>query len=144
MPTVIQVDFTDVSLEFEPIPAGLYEVSVNSVEVLPSKKTKKPYVKWTFRVEVPEHDGRLLFFNTTLQKQGLFSLAQTLMALGYEVPKDSVELDLDDTIGLRCMARVTQELYQGNMKNKVDGLVAVGGEEEDIVEVGNLGDVFAE
>lgn len=135
MPTIIEVDFTDVSLEFEPLPAGLYEVSVHTVEVLPSKKSGELYVKWTLQVENPEYAGRLLFLNNTLQQQGLFSIAQSLTAFGYEIPKDRVSLDLEETIGLRCMARVTQEPYEGQIKNTVSGLVPIGGTDDEESEI---------
>src|SRR5690606_29385003 len=57
--------------------------------------------------------------NTSLQPQALFSLRNTLEALGMEVPQTVVELDLDNLIGLKAAVSVEIEVYQGKEKSRV-------------------------
>ncbi|MFB3882438.1 MAG: DUF669 domain-containing protein [Armatimonadota bacterium] len=51
--------------EFEPLPDGKYQVSVERVELLRSK-AGNPMLKWTLRVLGPQCQGRLLWRNNVI------------------------------------------------------------------------------
>src|SRR5690606_11994980 len=89
-----------------------------------------PYLKWVLEIIDGKHKGKVLYHNTSLQPQALFSLRNTLEALGMEVPQTVVELDLDNLIGLKAAVSVEIEVYQGKEKSRVVEVFAL----EDLVE----------
>ena len=114
---VLKIDFTNV----EPggkVPEGDYPVRVKEVTVEESS-SGNPYLKWVLEIIDGKHKGKVLYHNTSLQPQALFSLRNTLEALGMEVPQTVVELDLDNLIGLKAAVSVEIEVYQGKEKSRV-------------------------
>jgi Protein of unknown function (DUF669) len=121
----IAVDFTDVeSKDFAAIPVGNYVIEVASVE---ERETKKgdPMLNWGLRVIEGDYEGRMLFTNTVLTKNSLWKMKQFLTALGFSEGDLTGEIDLDpdtDLVGLTAIARVTQRVYEGELRNDVKGL----------------------
>ena len=115
----ISADFSTVKTG-EVLPEGDYELIVDEVEeVEPREKGKYPYLKWTFKVADGENEGRKLFDNTSLAPAALWRLRALLVALGFTVPKGTMEVDLDELPGTRCAAAVIHEKYEGKNKARI-------------------------
>lgn len=128
-PRVLDLDFTGVTVSFEPVPVGNYPCVVDEVTYIPhSKKSGQPYVTFIFKVTDPaQYAGRKFFMNCSLQQDALWKLAQTMDALGKTVPEGHLQLDLDGLAGLPCVVSVSIGSYQGKPKNEVvDVLPAAG------------------
>ena len=123
----LELDFTDVTTEFEPLPVGQYPAVVSNVEHIPqSKSSGRPFLKFTFTVTGPEeYVGRKLFDNYSLTKDSRWKLAKTLEALGYEVVGKRVGLNVSALLGLPCQLVVSQGVYQGKLKNEVQDVLEV-------------------
>jgi len=97
----ITLDFTDVKADL--IPAGTYEVTIESARVQPSKNTEG---EWTlsFRVSINDgsaYQGRQCFSqNFSLQKTAMFRIYKILQNLGVEIEEgEQLELETDDETG---------------------------------------------
>ena len=52
--------------EFEPVPDGKYQVSVDKVEITRSKTSGNPMLKWCLKIIAPRFIGRLLWRNNMM------------------------------------------------------------------------------
>ncbi|KPK91445.1 MAG: hypothetical protein AMJ88_13620 [Anaerolineae bacterium SM23_ 63] len=127
----IELDFTDVSVGFEPLPIGRYQAVVSSVEqVAKSKQSGKPFLKFTFTItEQSEHAGRKLFDNYSLVKEARWKLARTLEALGYSVVGKRVGLHIPSVIGLPCQLVVSQGVYKHKITNEIEEVLPIDAQE---------------
>lgn len=146
----IKINFAEVESSFEPLPEGTYECLIELVEVRESKSSDNDYLNWELTVQAPEeHKGRKLWLITSLGEKALWKLKDTLLAL--EVIEEDDELDLDweedvditpkegprllnpEVDGKACLAVVTNEVYEGRERNRVqelkgpDGAIATTG-----------------
>lgn len=138
---IIQVDFTDVETR-ELIPDGDYAIKVK--EVTEEEGDKGKYLNWNMVVTTGEYKGKTLWYITSLTKQSLWNLRAVLEALGLEVPKGKMGLDLPSYKGLEMGVAVETEKYRGKTKNVVVDIYNLeedreegegGGEEEDLDEM---------
>ena len=123
----LKFNLADVSLNLEPLPEGVYSTVVSTVEQKVSSN-KQPYLAWVFELSDPPYEGRKLFYNTSLQEQALWSLARTLKALGFD-PGDFTGdeiLDTTDLLDIECRVVVTQDIYQGEVRNRIDRVIPAG------------------
>lgn len=128
---VISVDFTGVETR-ELIPDGDYVVKVK--EITEEEGEKGQYLSWVLPVSTGEYKGKTLWYNTSLTKQSLWNLRAVLEALGVEVPKSKMNLDLKSYHGLEMGVTVESEKYKGKLKNvivDVFNLEDEGGEGDD-------------
>lgn len=120
----VHLNMSGVSLSFDPLEPGTYDARVKECSVGESKASGQPVVKWQFEVDEPPYEGRVLFFNTSLQAQAIWKFAQTMQALGFEeeelTGEGGFEFEPDDTIDLECRVVVTQDSYRGEITNRVD------------------------
>lgn len=123
--TVLTLDFTGVSTEFEPLPVGIYKAVVAELEyVASSEKSGQPYLKFVFEVKEEGYTGRKLFMNASLVPSALWKLGKVLNALGVEVPKEEFNLELAALVGLPCTLSVASREFQGKMRNDVTEVMA--------------------
>lgn len=123
--TVLTLDFTGVSTEFEPLPVGIYQAVVSELEyVASSEKSGNPYLKFVFEIREEGYTGRKLFMNASLVPNALWKLGKVLDALGVEVPQGEFNLELDSLVGLPCTLAVASREYQGKMRNDVTEVMA--------------------
>lgn len=113
----IKLDFTDVSDGFTKVnKIGTYLFKIAKVEAKRGATSGKPYLTWELEVLQGEFKGAKMWYNTSLQKQSLFSLRDLLTAAGITVPKSVVSIDLDTVIGKVVSGKVIQETYKGEEK----------------------------
>jgi hypothetical protein len=123
----VRVDFSK-ARDFEAMPVGPYPVVVEETEIRDGKEF--PYINWTFKVETGENAGRKLWMRTSLDPNSTWSLKAALKALGETSPQlneDTFEIDPDDYLGRRAIANVSQETYQGTLRNNIDTLSPIQG-----------------
>lgn len=113
---LVTVDFTDVETR-ELIPEGDYHVRVEDIEQ--EEGDKGPYLNWELKIPSGEYKGKKLWYITSLTKQSLWNLRAVLEALGVEVPKSKMALDLPSYKGLEMGVSVEIEKYKGKEKNVV-------------------------
>lgn len=119
----LHLDLTGAKLSFEALPIGAYDAHVVEVKHGPSAATGEPNLAWTFEVDEEPYEGRKLFLNTSLQSQAIWKLGQTLMAFGWSeeeiTAKGGFDLEVADLVDLPCRLVVSQQMYQGQMRNRV-------------------------
>lgn len=132
----VNINFAEVEGSFDAMPAALYPVVIEKVEVRESKSSENHYFNWELTVSEGEHEGRKLWMITSLSPRALFRLKDTFEALG--VLDDEMDLEWDDDVqitpsagplllqpdvtGLPSIAVVTVEVYEGKERNRVDEL----------------------
>jgi len=89
------------------------------------------YLNWTFKAST----GGKVWENTSLTPQSLWKLRGLLEALGLEVPDGTLDLDLEEYVGLELGAEIEHEVYQGKKKGVIVDMfpadqVEGGGESE--------------
>lgn len=136
------INFADVEGGFEAVPEGVYDVTIETVEVRDSKSSEHDYFNWEFKITGPDDDyeGQHLWMITSLSPRALFRLKDVFEVLG--VLEDEMTLDWDDdveitpstgpmllepdVIGMPCCVKVTNELYEGKERNRVDDVLPEG------------------
>jgi len=140
----IKINFADIQGGFEPLPEGEYEVVVETVEVRESGSSDNDYLSWELKVLDDEFEGRRLWMITSLGPKALWKLKDTLIALGVIEGDDEIELEWEDGVeitrqegprvtypeveGLACVAVVTNQVYEGRERNRVDDVRPSGSE----------------
>lgn len=140
----VKINFAEVESSFEPLPEGRYECVVEKVEVRDSKSSDNDYLNWELKVMDDEYEGRKLWMITSLSEKALFRLKDVYLALGVIEEDDEVELEWEDDVdiqqsegplvtnpdvdGLACIAVVTNEIYEGRERNRVNDLLDGSGE----------------
>lgn len=116
----ITVDLSGVETSATNIKEGFYPVTVDEVTLVEeSRNSGKPYIKFVFEVAEGDAKGFKLFHNCSLQPQALFNLKAVLMALGFDIPNQAFDLDLDELIGLSCYVEVAHETYEGKKRPRI-------------------------
>jgi len=136
------INFAEVEGGFEAVPEGVYDVTIETVEVRDSKSSEHDYLNWEFKITGPddEYEGQHLWMITSLSPRALFRLKDVFEAL--DVLEDEMDLDWDDdvevtpgagpqllepdVIGMACSVRVHNELYEGKERNRVDEVLPEG------------------
>jgi hypothetical protein len=119
----LRINFSQVPGELEPLPTGIYPAVIVGVEVRESKSGPDPYLNWTLEVVAPEFLGRKVWLITGLGAKALWKLRETLEALGETDLSGEIELDPEKYVGKRCRAVVSQEVYSGQTRNRVDAIL---------------------
>jgi len=131
-----KVDFTNAADGFELVPAGRYEVEVESAEIEGPGPSGSMYLAVRFRiVNDDEFEGRLLFQNFSFSEKALFRIKPFLKAVGFDEDDLGGELELDETelvgISLEVLVRQQKNKESGEMVNNVSRFYALGGDGED-------------
>lgn len=113
---ILSVDFTGVETK-ELIPDGDYAVIVK--EVTEESGDKGKYLNWVMEINTGEFKGKRLYYITSLTKQSLWNLRAVLEALGIEVSKSKMQLDIQSYRGMEMGVSVETEKYKGKLKNTV-------------------------
>lgn len=139
----MKINFAEVESSFEPLPEGQYDCIIDRVEVRESNSSEHNYLNWELSVQDDDYEGRKLWMITSLSPRALFRLKDVLMALGVIEDDDEIEIEWDDEIdvspkegpqviepeldGIACVAVVTNEMYDGRERNRVNDLIAASG-----------------
>lgn len=138
----LHVNFTDQEAQsearvFTPAPPGWYHCTIFDIEDAEcgpeSKNPGKPFWKITLQcVQDGEHNKRRFWDNIMLFNGALYSLAQLMKALGYDIKAENFVIpDSEDLLGQEILASVARvrDTYQMNkngdgevvFKNEVKG-----------------------
>lgn len=124
----MNIDFSSVPSR-EALEEGTYLLQIAKAEEKLSS-TGNPMINIEYDV-VATADGeavqgsRKLWDNYSLQSQALFKLKELFNSLGMDTD-NIVDIELSDLIGLQVMAKLVQETYNGELRNKVKKLYPVG------------------
>lgn len=113
----LNLDFSSVTSR-DPLPDGIYEVSIAKVEQTTSKSSGNPMLKVEFNVTSEGYTGRKLWSNYVLTQAAMWKVKELFSSLGLDTSA-VVEMDTDELIGLTCQAKVTQREYDGNVQNEI-------------------------
>lgn len=118
---MLNLDFSSVPSR-EPLEEGTYLLTIAEAEEKQSS-TGNPMISITYDVnstadgiEVPGQ--RKLWDNYSLVEKALFKVKELLDALGYDTDQ-LVEMDVTDLVGQQVMAKVIQETYNGELRNRI-------------------------
>lgn len=124
----MNIDFSSVPSR-EPLEEGTYLLTVAKAEEKLSS-TGNPMISIEYDVtstadgEVVE-GGCKLWDNYSLQSQALFKLKELFDALGMDT-STVCDIEVSDLTGQQVMAKVIQETYNGELRNRVKKLYPVG------------------
>ena len=124
----MNIDFSSVPNR-EPLEEGTYLLTIAKAEEKMSS-TGNPMIALEYDVSATAdgeavEDGRKLWDNYSLQAQALFKLKDLFNALGMDTSV-VVDIDIADLVGQQVMAKVIQETYNGELRNRVKKLYPVG------------------
>lgn len=138
----LTINFAEIESSFEPLPEGSYDCIIERVEVRESKSSDNDYLNWEFVVQDEEYEDRRLWMITSLSPKALFRLKDVFLALGVIEEDDEIDIEWDDSVditpsegpqltnpeveGLACTAIVTNEMYDGRERNRVNEVQAAG------------------
>src|SRR5690349_5557268 len=98
------------SAVLEPIPSGVYKLTISDVEIRESKSAKnagKPYYAIEHTVSEGDYEGRKVFSNVMLFEGALYSAVQLCKALGQNVDAGELEIpEPEELLGREVMAKV--------------------------------------
>jgi hypothetical protein len=115
---MIKLDFSEVQGgDFEPIPEGDYLVEIEEVKEKESNSGNQ-MLQMKFNVVEGEYEGRKIFDNYVLTQKALWKLKNLFVALEKDV-SGIAEFDPKDLEGMKFLATVTIEEYQGNENNRI-------------------------
>lgn len=136
----MKIDFSDVQSGFEPLPEGEYEAIINRVEVRESKSSDNDYLNFEFKITEDEYEERLLWGIRSLSPKALGFLKDWLVALDVIDEDDEIDIEWADDVditpqegplltspelqGMACIVTVTNEVYEGRERNRIDSLRA--------------------
>lgn len=125
---MLNIDFSSVPSR-EPLEEGTYLLSISEAEEKLSS-TQNPMISLTFDVLSTEDgtpiDGqRKLWDNYSLQAQALFKLKDLFQALGIDTSA-LVEMDVSELVGQQVRAKVVQETYNGELRNRIKKVYPAG------------------
>jgi hypothetical protein len=112
------LDFSNVQSN-EPLAEGMYELDITKVEEKQSQ-SGKDMILVTFK---HQETGTAIWENYVLQENCLWKLKELLDAVGIDT-QGTVDLDFEELVGQTVNAKVTQEEYNGQMKNRIQKVYA--------------------
>lgn len=143
----LKVNFAEIEGSYDPLPEGRYDVEVERVEVRESKSSEHDYFNWEFNVLHEDHEGRKLWMITSLSPKAMFRLKDTLIALEVIEEDEEVDFEWEDDVDITpqegplvtnpelqgltgIVAVVTNEVYDGKERNRVNDVYLGDAEEE--------------
>ena len=111
----MNLDFSSVPSR-EPLEEGIYHLQIAKVEETNSS-TGNPMLKVEYDVLGVE-GNRKLWDNYVLIDKCLWKIKELFDALGIDTSA-LVEMDVDELVGLEVQAKVVQEIYNGDIMNRV-------------------------
>ncbi len=141
----MKVNFAEVESSFEPLPEGRYDCMVELVEVRESNSSDNDYLNWEFKVLDEDYEDRRLWMITSLSPKALFRVKDTFLGLGVIDDDDEIEIEWEDDVditpregprmtnpvveGLACVCVVTNEVYDGRERNRVNEIIGADAED---------------
>lgn len=103
------------------IPPGVYQVDVHSIE---EKKAGDGSQNWNVQFKILEGEYKGVTVYKTFNEKGAGFAIDFVTACGGKIdPKQSYDLDFNKTLHSKLKVMVTNRLWEGKMKNNVDGFM---------------------
>ncbi len=112
---MLNLDFSSVPSR-EPLEEGMYNLVVAKVEETISSNGN-PMLKVEYDVQGVE-GNRKLWDNYVLISSTMWKVKEFFVALGVDT-EEIVEMDVAELVGAELQAKVIQELYQGEVVNRI-------------------------
>ena len=124
----MNIDFSSVPNR-EPLEEGTYLLTIAKAEEKLSS-TGNPMISLEYDVNATidgetVEGNRKLWDNYSLQSQALFKLKELFDALGMDT-SNIVDIEISDLVGQQVQAKVIQETYNGELRNRIKKLYSVG------------------
>ena len=119
----VQADWDQVAAG-ELIPEGKYAARIDAVEERVSRSSEKPYWNTTFTIIEPPFEGRKVWGIFMLEANALWKLRQLCEALDIDLEGRS-DLDTDELLHGELVINVTQDVYEGKVRNQVSGFSSI-------------------
>jgi len=123
--TKFSADFSDVDVRIT-LPVGKYVASIS--EAAPVKKPGKDvYVAVKFKIESGDKscNGQAAFLNLSTAPQAIWKMAKFLEALGFDVPREGIDLDAAEWVGEKLIISIGHREHGGNTVTDVVGFESV-------------------
>jgi len=114
----VSVDFSGVESGGRSVPDGEYLLEVLSIEEKESQEGNA-YLAWKWKVADGTYKGVTIYDNTSLKPTALWRLKGLLECLGVDVTDGKMALSFKDYIGMKTMAAIGNETYQGKQKPRI-------------------------
>ena len=133
-----KVDFSGVSLGYDPIPPGEYVARITGAEEGETGPNAKdpgaPKITWELTVSEGEHIGRKLFRVTTFSQKAKWVLMELLIATGKfdetALQGSGWDADTSALIGSEVKVQVSiDSSFDGNPRNQVKKISAITAED---------------
>ncbi len=125
---MLNLDFSAVQSR-DPLEPGWYLARIAQIDEK-TTTTGKPMLAVQYEVTATE-DGevvpgnRKVFENWVLTSEAMWKIKQVFSALG--MPTEAiVDIDTDDLLGQELMLKIIQDTYQGDIRNYIKGIKAIG------------------
>lgn len=129
--TIRAEDLPQSTGDFEPLPAGLYTVSIASADLTPTKDGSGQYIKLKLNVIAPTHQGRTIFANLNIRNQsakaeeiGRQQLGSILRAINLAAIEDTDQL-IGGVMDVKVTIKAATDQYAAG--NEVKGYYAPAG-----------------
>lgn len=116
---------------YEPVPAGWYNVNITSAELKPTKDGSGQYIKVRYDITGPSHQGRVVFGNLNIKNKsakaeeiGRQQLGDIMRAIGLPKVNDTDEL-IGGNLSIKLDVRAATEQYAA--QNEVKGFRSITG-----------------
>jgi len=126
-----KIDMSDVSEGFDPIPAGVYPITVTALKQSEEDgPSGYPYIIVEMTVNDGDFENRKLWTNLSMSPKAAFKVKEFLLGVGVseEDLGGEFEFDPDEYEGATADVAVKQESYEGRIKNTVTNFIAAEGE----------------
>lgn len=139
-----RINFAEVEGGFDVLPEGQYECVIERVEVRESNSSDYNYLNFELKVTNEDYEDRRLWFIRSFSPKALPMMKDTFVALGVIEEDEEVDFEWDEDVditpkegpvltnpdleGIECVARVSNEMYDGTERNRVNGLGALNPE----------------
>lgn len=115
----ITLDFTNVSdpsnINPQRLPEGDYAATISNIE----QSTKDGVPMYRFDIKLDDHPRAVYPYYCKLQPNQLWKVRNLLLAVGKQVPKKAVKVDLTQLVGLKLGVELADDEYEGRLKSQV-------------------------
>lgn len=111
------------------IPEDRYTFEIVKVEE--GEGDSGAYYKWTFAVVGGKYDGKKAKpYITSLAPEALWNLRNLLEGLEVDIPKKAFDLEVEEFIGMKFIAGIIHDTYEGRTQSEIDGNFEPVGDED--------------
>jgi len=105
---------------FEPLPAGWYDVTISNAEIMATKMGTGKYIKVRYDINGPTHQGRVVFGNLNVRNPnpkaeeiGRQQLGEIMRAIGLTSLKDTDQM-IGGNLSIKLDIRISEQYGNSN------------------------------